>query len=348
MEGSVPPPLLRRPSEVQRLLRDGVLRSSRTSAHSRSEFDRLRETLRSLRAEGGDGWGGGSSEGGEAVRALAERVRALHRAIETVSTTLETEAAALRAADSGREEAIRRLADGVSDADGLRAEVADVRRDLKAALAQMRAIEKDRGLTAELDTLHAEVGALRAALAEERSSAAQERKRLAEELKALRIWRADAVEPFVDTAERSRVAQREALDVVLPQALDRIARLEAHVAAAASLPEQVVETRRSVQAVGESVEALGGQLRQLTEVHNYSVGSLEADVGRARDEAQAKAAELEGHLQVAAAELEQVCACHLVPSAAALASAPPLARPGPPARRPAAYAVHARSHAVGS
>jgi len=297
-----------RHSEVQRLLRDAAASQSDRPLRARSsEFDRLRDTIRLMRSDQSSN--GYVHSGGEAERVFERRIGSLQRAVEAVSETLEDEASALRSSNATQADQIRLLTAQFSETDSLRAEVAELRAKLHSALNKNS--EQSR-LASQMSELQAEVETMREATLEAKRVAAAASQQTSDELAGLRRWRTDVVHPFIEASERSHSTQRGEMH-------ERLSRCEADAAAGAALaekvsptahafvllgglrsrddgsgyatgtqpyqpqtPGQVHEMERSLHSVGEEVSSLGGRLLQLTDVHNYSVGSLEADVARVR------------------------------------------------------------------
>lgn len=165
---------------------------------SSSEFERLRETIRQMRLEqtGGHSSSSGSNQPGvrdsSSAGSSSGRSGGLHRAIECVSETLAGEVSALRAAGAAHGEALRTVASEQTGAtEALKAEVAELRRELRSERA--RGAEAER-LGSVVSELQAEVRSLRekaASEAEARLRTAKELKPLAAEVASLRRWRSE-------------------------------------------------------------------------------------------------------------------------------------------------------------
>jgi hypothetical protein len=287
----------RRHSEVQRLLREAAATQTDRSMRARpSEFDRLRDTIRQMRQETASGYSALGGGNGEAQRLLMDRLGSLQRAVECLSETLEDEVSALRSSTAAQADQIKLLTSQLSESDSLRSEVSDLRRELKSAVSALRSGEHTR-LAPQLAELQAELEAVRAAQADERRGAAAERKQLAEELAGLRQWRAETVHPLLEASERSRAAHRGLVDEALPQLRDRLGQIEAEAASWPPLRDRLSQLERTVATLGTEVSAVAGQLVKLTDVHNYAVGSLEAGLGRLRDEAHQREINLDERMQ---------------------------------------------------
>jgi chromosome segregation ATPase len=269
-----------------------------------SEFDRLRDTIRQMRQETASGYSAPSGGNGDAQRMLTDRLGSLQRAVECLSETLEDEMSALRSSNAAQADQIKLLTSQLADSSALRTEVSDLRRELKGAVGALKSGELSR-LVPQLAELQAELEATRAAQTDERRGAAAERKQLSEEISNLRQWRAETVHPLLEASERSRATQREVVDGALPQILDRVGLIEAEAATWSQVRDRVAETERTLGTVGAEVSSVTGQVLQLTDVHSYAVGSLEAGLGRIRDAAQHRDADIDEQMHATAAELEK-------------------------------------------
>ena len=303
----------RKASQVQTMLQQASLERglqhdpshARRSVGGGAEFSRLRDSMRQLRAEAN----GGLARDTDLHSHVNAQVLSIQRAFETLSETLEDEVSALRAADGQQWEQLKVHASQFNESAALRTQIEALAAEQKALRSAqtegLRGGEHAR-LGSDVATVQKEIDAVRESVGASQQAASQRGQRLHEELAALRRWRADVVQPYIESSSKTLLAQGQAIDKGLPAQTAGLRAIEAEVSTA--FPEvqaRLDELATAQQQAAEETARLSAQLAQLTDGHNYAVGRLEAAVRRGADQTRANAEGVEARLRALATDAEQ-------------------------------------------
>ena len=160
------------------------------------EYDRLRATLRTLKAETKDGLGAVGaqlameSESTRVTEHVNAQVRAVQRAFGVLADTLEDEVGNMRAADAQQWEQLKVHATQFNEVEILKAELERTRNDLRSMQSAFTAFKTDESavVARKVEELTGELAEQREQIQSMQKAHTAERNRLVEEVSSLRRW----------------------------------------------------------------------------------------------------------------------------------------------------------------
>ena len=309
-----------RPSQVRAVLSQAALRMHlpdprfQVPAYAAGpEYDRLKSTLKQLKADAKDSLGAVGAqlametEASRVVEHVNGQVRSVQRAFGVLADTLEDEVGNLRAADAQQWEQLKVHATQFHEVEDLKAELERTKAELRSNQTALATFKSDEhaSLARKVDELATELAEQRETIAGLQKTHAAERNRLMEEVGSLRRWRTDVASPFIESAGRSVASHEQTLERNFPQLQKLVDDLDARTAK--HIPELIEAAdagARRQQHLEEEGSRLGAQLARLGESHTESASRLEERLRLFRDESRTEAESHELRLRQAAAELE--------------------------------------------
>ena len=277
------------------------------------EYDRLRATLWTLKAETKDGLGAVGaqlameSESTRVTEHVNAQVRAVQRAFGVLADTLEDEVGNMRAADAQQWEQLKVHATQFNEVEILKAELERTRNDLRSMQSAFTAFKTDESavVARKVEELTGELAEQREQIQSMQKAHTAERNRLVEEVSSLRRWRTDVAAPFIEASGRSVANHEQQIERTLPalqKLLDEVdGRTAKHIP---ELLHAADTSARRQQYIEEEGARTAAQLARLGEAHTEGSARLEERLRLFRDESRTEAESHELRLRQAAAELE--------------------------------------------